>query len=133
MCEILTRLCDKPGTLKQLATERFYRKYDPIDIFDDGRYPDQLSYPNAVVKVPNFPKEKIKYSLAKDIEYNELLAIHVCERVRKYTLDFTKLPVEKINKLTVDRSVIITELELSNCIYDRTLQFYTPLKTDSVD
>ncbi len=51
MAEVLIRLEDKTDNPKSLS------QGDVVDLFDYGRYPDQVAYPHAVIKIPGYHPE----------------------------------------------------------------------------
>ena len=113
MCEALIRLEDKnldPITFSQ---------GDVVDIFDDGKFPDKVAYPHAVIKIPCYPKENLKFLLAPHLVYNvEFKQIEVI-RPRLYFIDASIIDLTIVTELRTNREITVDSSLINGSVRNR--------------
>jgi len=113
MAEALIRLEDKnldPMTFSQ---------GDVVDIFDDGRFPDQVAYPHAVIKIPGYLKENLDFMLTPHMLYNAETTNMDMIRVRLYYIDATIIDSELVTELRTNRYITVDPSKINGAIKNR--------------
>jgi len=113
MCEVLIRLENKTDNPKSFS------RGDAIDLFDDGRFPDVVKYPHAVIKIPGYPKSNLQFLLTPHMIYNPETKDMDIIRVRLYFIDASVIAPTLVDKLRRDRVITVDPIYISGSIRNR--------------
>lgn len=113
MCEALIRLEDKNPDLLTFS------QGDVVDLFDDGKFPDQVVYPHAVIKIPGYPKENLKFMLKPHELYNPETKEMDIIRPRLYYVDASIIDPELVSELRTNRYITVDPSLINGSVRNR--------------
>lgn len=113
MCEAFLRLEDK--NLDPLT----FSQGDVVDLFDDGKFPDQVAYPHAVIKIPGYPKENLEFVLEPYKVTNPETQMVEIQQLREWYVDADIIDLALVTELRTNRYITVNASLINSSIRNR--------------
>ena len=113
MGEVLIRLEDKNPNPKSFS------QGDPVDVFDDGRFPDRVAYPHAVIKIPGYPAKDLRWVLTPWVIWNSETKEMDMQAIRLYYIDATIIDPALVAELRGNREITVDPSLINGSVRNR--------------